>query len=182
MRILVLNASRRWSDGLHQAIEAKEKVEIQYESQTYASITYQNYFRMYSKLSGMTGTAETEAEEFRKIYNLDVVVVPTNKPIARIDHNDIIYKTVGDKFKAVMMDLVARHEKGQPILVGTTSVEKSRLVPQLLQQRRIEHTVLNAAFTEMKRRLSLAGRLGSVTVSTNMAGRGTDIKLGGSLR
>ena len=139
-----LMPGRRWSDGLHQAIEAKEKVEVQPESQTYASITYQNYFRMYSKLSGMTGTAETEEEEFRKIYNLDVVVVPTNKPIARLDHDDIIYKTVGEKFKAVMNDLVARNEKRQPILVGTTSVEKSALVSRLLKQKGIEHQVLNA--------------------------------------
>ena len=175
-----LMPGRRWSDGLHQAIEAKEKVEVQPESQTYASITYQNYFRMYSKLSGMTGTAETEEEEFRKIYNLDVVVVPTNKPIARLDHDDIIYKTVGEKFKAVMNDLVARNEKRQPILVGTTSVEKSALVSRLLKQKGIEHQVLNAKNHSNEARIvAMAGRLGAVTVSTNMAGRGTDIKLGG---
>lgn len=175
-----LMPGRRWSDGLHQAIEAKEKVEVQPESQTYASITYQNYFRMYQKLSGMTGTAETEEEEFRKIYNLDVVVVPTNKPIARIDHDDIIYKTVGEKFKAVMNDLVARNEKQQPILVGTTSVEKSALVSRLLKQRGIEHQVLNAKNHSNEAKIvAMAGRLGAVTVSTNMAGRGTDIKLGG---
>ena len=175
-----LMPGRRWSDGLHQAIEAKEKVEVQPESQTYASITYQNYFRMYSKLSGMTGTAETEEEEFRKIYNLDVVVVPTNKPIARIDHDDIIYKTVGEKFKAVMNDLVARNEKGQPILVGTTSVEKSALVSRLLKQKGIEHQVLNAKNHSNEAKIvAMAGRIGAVTVSTNMAGRGTDIKLGG---
>lgn len=175
-----LMPGRRWSDGLHQAIEAKEKVEVQPESQTYASITYQNYFRMYNKLSGMTGTAETEEEEFRKIYNLDVVVVPTNKPIARLDHDDIIYKTVGEKFKAVMNDLVARNEKRQPILVGTTSVEKSALVSRLLKQKGIEHQVLNAKNHSNEAKIvAMAGRLGAVTVSTNMAGRGTDIKLGG---
>ena len=175
-----LMPGRRWSDGLHQAIEAKEKVEVQPESQTYASITYQNYFRMYQKLSGMTGTAETEEEEFRKIYNLDVVVVPTNKPIARLDHDDIIYKTVGEKFKAVMNDLVDRNEKRQPILVGTTSVEKSALVSRLLKQRGIEHEVLNAKNHSNEAKIvAMAGRLGAVTVSTNMAGRGTDIKLGG---
>ena len=175
-----LMPGRRWSDGLHQAIEAKEKVEVQPESQTYASITYQNYFRMYNKLSGMTGTAETEEEEFRKIYNLDVVVVPTNKPIARLDHDDIIYKTVGEKFKAVMNDLVARHEKGQPILVGTTSVEKSALVSRLLKQKRIDHQVLNAKNHSNEAKIvAMAGRMGAVTVSTNMAGRGTDINLGG---
>ncbi len=175
-----LMPGRRWSDGLHQAIEAKEKVEVQPESQTYASITYQNYFRMYSKLSGMTGTAETEEEEFRKIYNLDVVVIPTNKPIARIDHDDIIYKTVGEKFKAVMNDLVARNKNQQPILVGTTSVEKSALVSRLLTQRGIDHQVLNAKNHSNEAKIvAMAGRLGAVTVSTNMAGRGTDIKLGG---
>jgi preprotein translocase subunit SecA len=175
-----LMPGRRWSDGLHQAIEAKEKVEIQPESQTYASITYQNYFRMYNKLSGMTGTAETEEEEFRKIYNLDVVVVPTNKPILRKDHDDIIFKTIGEKYKAVMNDLVARHKSGQPILVGTTSVERSTLVSRLLKQKGIAHEVLNAKNHGNEAQIvALAGRLGSVTVSTNMAGRGTDIKLGG---
>ena len=175
-----LMPGRRWSDGLHQAIEAKEKVEVQPESQTYASITYQNYFRMYHKLAGMTGTAETEEEEFRKIYNLDVVVIPTNKPIARLDHDDIIYKTVGEKFKAVMNDLVERNENRQPILVGTTSVEKSALVSRLLKQRGIEHEVLNAKNHSNEAKIvAMAGRLGAVTVSTNMAGRGTDIKLGG---
>ena len=171
---------RRWSDGLHQAIEAKEKLEIQPESQTYASITYQNYFRMYSKLAGMTGTAETEEEEFRKIYNLDVVVIPTNKPIQRKDQDDLIYKTMGEKYKAVMKDLVARHATKQPILVGTTSVEKSALVSRLLQQKGIEHQVLNAKNHSNEAKIvAMAGRLGAVTVSTNMAGRGTDIKLGG---
>ena len=175
-----LMPGRRWSDGLHQAIEAKEKLEIQPESQTYASITYQNYFRMYKKLSGMTGTAATEEEEFRKIYNLEVVVVPTNKPIVRRDHEDIIYKTTGEKYKAVMEDLVKRHENRQPILVGTTSVEKSNLVSRLLQQKGIEHNVLNAKnHGGEAQTVALAGQLGAVTVSTNMAGRGTDIKLGG---
>jgi preprotein translocase subunit SecA len=175
-----LMPGRRWSDGLHQAIEAKEKLEIQPESQTYASITYQNYFRMYQKLSGMTGTAATEEEEFRKIYNLEVVVVPTNKPIVRKDHEDIIYKTTGEKYKAVMEDLVKRNAKSQPILVGTTSVEKSNLVSRLLQQKGIEHNVLNAKnHGNEARTVALAGQLGAVTVSTNMAGRGTDIKLGG---
>ena len=175
-----LMPGRRWSDGLHQAIEAKEKLEIQPESQTYASITYQNYFRMYNKLSGMTGTAATEEEEFRKIYNLEVVVVPTNKPIARKDHDDIIYKTTGEKYKAIMDDLVERHAKKQPILVGTTSVEKSNLVSRLLQQKGIAHNVLNAKNHGNEAKIvALAGQLGAVTVSTNMAGRGTDIKLGG---
>ena len=175
-----LMPGRRWSDGLHQAIEAKEKLNIQPESQTYASITYQNYFRMYKKLSGMTGTAATEEEEFRKIYNLEVVVVPTNKPILRDDVDDIIYKTTGEKYKAIMEDLVDRHEKRQPILVGTTSVEKSNLVSRLLQQKGIQHNVLNAKNHGNEARIvALAGQLGAVTVSTNMAGRGTDIKLGG---
>ena len=171
---------RRWSDGLHQAIEAKEKVEIQPESQTYASITYQNYFRMYDKLAGMTGTAETEEEEFRKIYNLNVVVVPTNKPIIRKDENDLIYKTTPEKYRAILAEIKTSHEKGQPILVGTVSVEKSDMVSRLLMQQGIKHEVLNAKNHSREADIvAMAGKLGAVTVSTNMAGRGTDIKLGG---
>ena len=171
---------RRWSDGLHQAVEAKEKLKIEPESQTYATITFQNYFRMYSKLSGMTGTAETEAEEFQKIYNLYVTVVPTNRDVVRKDHHDMIFKTQGEKYRAVMADINAAHERGQPILVGTVSVEKSEIVSRLLKQNGIEHEVLNARNHAREAEIvSQAGRLGKVTVSTNMAGRGTDIKLGG---
>ncbi len=171
---------RRWSDGLHQAIEAKEKVEIQPESQTYASITYQNYFRMYEKLAGMTGTAETEEEEFRKIYNLNVVVVPTNRPIVRDDSNDLIYKNTPEKYRAILSEIKESHKKGQPILVGTVSVEKSDMVSRLLMQQGIAHEVLNAKNHSREAEIvAQAGRLGAVTVSTNMAGRGTDIKLGG---
>jgi preprotein translocase subunit SecA len=172
---------RRWSDGLHQAIEAKEGVSIKPESQTLATITYQNYFRMYDKLAGMTGTAETEAEEFHKIYGLDVIVIPTNKPIARHDHDDLVYKNERGKFKAVVEEIRESHEKGQPVLVGTTSVEKSQVVHNLLDRAGIPHNVLNAknhgkeAFI-----VAQAGRKHAVTVATNMAGRGTDIILGGN--
>ncbi|MBL8617508.1 MAG: preprotein translocase subunit SecA [Deltaproteobacteria bacterium] len=175
-----LMPGRRWSDGLHQAIEAKEKVQVQAESQTYATITFQNYFRMYSKLAGMTGTAETEAEEFQKIYNLDVMVVPTNRPVLRNDMDDVVYKTQGEKYRAILDEIEKVHEKGQPILVGTVSVEKSEIVSRLLRQRGIPHEVLNARNHAREAEIvSQAGRLGAITISTNMAGRGTDIKLGG---
>jgi preprotein translocase subunit SecA len=172
--------SNRYSHGLHQAIEAKEKVTIQQESKTIAEISYQNYFRMYEKLSGMSATTATEAEEFFKIYGLDVVVVPTHKPVARIDSNDVIYKSVSAKFKAVADEIAERHEKGQPVLVGTTSVEKSELLHDYLKRKRIRHEILNAKNHEREALIiSQAGKKGAVTISTNMAGRGVDIKLGG---
>ncbi|MSP90546.1 MAG: preprotein translocase subunit SecA [Myxococcales bacterium] len=172
---------RRWSDGIHQAIEAKEGVRIQQESQTLATITFQNYFRMYEKLCGMTGTAETEAEEFAKIYNLDVLVIPTNKPIVRQDHEDVIFKTERAKFKAVFEDVEASHEKGQPVLVGTISVEKSQFLSDLLTEKGIPHDVLNAKNHAREADIvAQAGRFGAVTIATNMAGRGTDIVLGGN--
>jgi len=175
-----LMQGRRWSDGLHQAVEAKEKVPVQHESQTYATITFQNYFRMYSKLAGMTGTAETEEEEFQKIYNLDVVVVPTNRPVLRQDFDDMVYKTQSEKYRAVLDEIEKVHAKGQPILVGTVSVEKSEIVSRLLRQRGIPHEVLNARNHAREAEIvAQAGRRGAITISTNMAGRGTDIKLGG---
>ncbi|MGI6144865.1 MAG: preprotein translocase subunit SecA [Clostridia bacterium] len=172
---------RRYSEGLHQMIEAKEGVTIEKESQTLATITFQNYFRMYEKLSGMTGTAVTEEEEFRKIYKLDVTVIPTNKPLIRVDLPDMIYRTQKGKFNAVVEQIAQRHEKGQPVLVGTISIENSELLSKLLRQRGIPHQVLNAKYHDLEAQIvAQAGRKGAVTVSTNMAGRGTDIILGGN--
>lgn len=172
---------RRYSDGLHQAIEAKEGVKIERESQTLATITFQNYFRMYNKLAGMTGTADTEATEFRKIYGLEVVVIPTNLPMIRVDHPDVIYKTESGKFRAIVEDIVATHQRKQPVLVGTISIEKSEELSNMLKKRGVPHQVLNAKHHEREAEIiAQAGRLGAVTIATNMAGRGTDIILGGN--
>lgn len=172
---------RRYNDGLHQAIEAKEGVKVAHESKTIATITFQNYFRLYNKLSGMTGTAATEENEFREIYKLDVVIIPTNKPMIRIDHPDVVYKTEKGKFNAVIDEIVKCHEKGQPVLVGTISIEKSELLSSMLKRRGIPHEVLNAKHHEREAAIvAQAGHFGAVTIATNMAGRGTDIMLGGN--
>ncbi|MHC1695580.1 MAG: preprotein translocase subunit SecA [Eubacteriales bacterium] len=176
-----LMQGRRFSDGLHQAIEAKEHVKIERENRTMATITFQNFFRLYKKLSGMTGTALTEEEEFRDIYGLDVVEVPTNKPMIRIDHNDAVYKNLNGKYAAIIQQIIECHKKGQPVLVGTVSIEKSELVSKLLSREGVEHNVLNAKQHEREAEIvAQAGKLGAVTISTNMAGRGTDIMLGGN--
>jgi preprotein translocase subunit SecA len=176
-----LMPGRRWSDGLHQAVEAKEGLRIQQENQTLATITFQNYFRMYKKLAGMTGTAETEAEEFLKIYKLDVVVIPTNRPMHRIEHPDIIYRTEREKFEAVVKEIKQCNERGQPALVGTISIDRSEKLSSMLKRSGVKHVVLNAKYHEKEAEIvAQAGRKGAVTIATNMAGRGTDILLGGN--
>ena len=178
-----LMSGRRWSEGLHQAVEAKEGVEIKRENQTLASITFQNYFRLYTKLSGMTGTADTEAFEFQSIYNLETVIIPTNRPVQRKDFNDQIFRSAEEKFEAVVKDIEECHKRGQPVLVGTTSIENSELVSKLLHQAGLPHNVLNAKEHEREALIvAQAGKVGAITVATNMAGRGTDIVLGGNLK
>lgn len=176
-----MQPGRRWSEGLHQAVEAKEGVKVQQESRTFASVTYQNFFKMYDNLSGMTGTAETSAEEFFKVYKLDTVVIPTNKPIARIDHNDLIYQTERGKFQALAKKVKELQDKGQPVLIGTISVEKNELLSEFLSKEGITHELLNAKNNEREGEVvAQAGRKSAVTVATNMAGRGVDVKLGGN--
>ena len=172
---------RRFNDGLHQAIEAKEGVKVARESKTLATITFQNYFRLYNKLSGMTGTAMTEEDEFREIYKLDVIAIPTNKPVKRIDRNDLVYRTEAAKYRAIIEQIMECHEKGQPVLVGTISIEKSELLSAMLKKKGIKHEVLNAKYHAKEAEIvAQAGKLGAVTIATNMAGRGTDIMLGGN--
>ncbi|WP_169941458.1 preprotein translocase subunit SecA [Campylobacter sp. RM15925] len=178
-----LSEGRRFSEGLHQALEAKEGVKIQEESQTLADITFQNYFRLYNKLSGMTGTAQTEATEFAQIYKLDVVSIPTNVPVVRVDHNDLIYKTQDEKFKAVIAEIKKAHDKGQPVLVGTASIERSELLHSMLVKEKIPHSVLNAKNHEKEAQIiAEAGAKGAVTIATNMAGRGVDIRINDEVR
>src|SRR5205809_994194 len=187
-----LMPGRRWSDGLHQAVEAKEKVKIERENQTLATVTFQNYFRKYKKLSGMTGTADTEAEEFAKIYNLDVVVIPPNRPLRRVEYPDLVYRTEKEKWDAIVTEILDEHGKGRPVLVGTVSIEKSEKLSTMLDRRGLKrgtstgggvdkHVVLNAKYHAQEAEfVAQAGRKGSVTIATNMAGRGTDILLGGN--
>src|SRR5690625_4040991 len=177
-----LMSGRRWSDGLHQAVEAKEGVKIQNENQTLASITFQNYFRMYTKLAGMTGTADTEAFEFQEIYGLETVIIPTNRPMIREDQNDQVFKTDTEKYNAILADIKDCAERGQPVLVGTTSIENSELLSNLLTKQGLQHEVLNARQHAREAAIvAEAGKPGHITIATNMAGRGTDIVLGGSV-